>query len=89
MPADHHQRVAAAAVNRPQRDTRQVDCLQQVGVTQFGGQAHPENVEGAQRTMGFPGEGRNLVVAHQSGQIRPDGEAALGQDPIGLIQHLV
>ncbi|MPM52592.1 hypothetical protein SDC9_99352 [bioreactor metagenome] len=89
VPADHHDRVIDGSVRAAQRDTCQVEGVQQVGVAQFGRQADTEHIERAHRTMGLQACQRHFVLPHQGFHVGPDREDPLGADPAGLIEHLV
>ena len=89
VPTGDDDRVGLVAVLREDRDARQVEGLEQVGVAQFGGEADAEQVEVADGAVAVDGELRDAVLAHEGGEVRPDGVGALGQGVGALVEHLV
>ena len=89
MTAGDHDRVVVAAVDGVQRDAGEVEGVEQVGVAQLGGEADPEEVEGAHRPVAVDGELRDAVLAHHLLHVGPHGVGALGQHPVTLVEHLV
>ena len=72
-------RVVGPSVDGVQRDAREVERREQVGVAELGGEADPEQVERAERPVRVDGERGDAVLAHQRLEVRPDRVAALGE----------
>jgi hypothetical protein len=89
VPAGHDDRVGLVAVDRVQRDAGEVEGLEQVGVAELGGEADAQQVEVGDRAVGVDGELADAVLAHQGGEVGPDGVGALGQGVGPLVEHLV
>ncbi len=87
--AGQHDRVVDAAVLGLQRDAREVQGGQHVGVAQLRGEGEAEDVERLHRAVAVDGELRDGVLPHQRLQVRPDAVGALGEDALLLVQHLV
>ncbi len=87
--AGQDDRVVDAAVLRLQRDARQVQGGEHVGVAQLRGEGEAEDVEGADRTVAVDRELRDGVLPHQLLEVRPDAVGALGEDALLLVEHLV
>src|SRR5262249_41415069 len=62
---------------------------QQIRVAEFGREADSEHVEGPDGAMRIDGELRDLMLAHQGLQVRPDAVAALGEHARALVKHFV
>ncbi len=87
--AGEHDRVVQTAVLRLQRDPREVEGGEHVGVAELRGEAEPEDVERLHRAVAVHRELRDLVLAHQGLQVRPHAVRALGQDALALVEDLV
>ena len=77
------------AVDGVDRDAGEVERLEQVGVAELGGEADAEQVEVADGAVAVDGELRDAVLAHEAGEVGPDGVGALGQGVGALVEHLV
>ena len=89
VPAGDDDGVRLVAVGRVQRDPGEVERLEQVRVAELGGEADAEQVELADGPVPVDGELRDAVLAHEPGQVRPDGVGALGEGVRALVEHLV
>lgn len=89
MSARQHDRVLVGAVHRVQRDARQVQRSEQVGVAHLAGEADPEDVEGGERPVGVHGEVRDPVLAHEFLQVGPDRVGAFGEYTLAFVEDLV
>ena len=93
VPAGQHDRVLVGAVLRVQRDARQVERVEHVGVAELGGEAQAEHVEGGDRSVAVDRELRDcpkiITVAHHLLHVGPHRVGALGEDPVALVEHLV
>ncbi len=89
VPARDDDRMFLAPVGGMQRDAREIQGGQQVGVTELGGKAHPQQVEVTDRAVGVHGELGDAVLAQQILQVRPDRVGALGQDVRLLVENFV
>ncbi len=89
MPADDHNRMIISPIHGMQRDAREIERGQQVGVSQLGGEADAQQVEVADRAVAVHGELRDTVLTQQFLQIRPDRVGTLGQDVRLLVEDLV
>lgn len=88
-PPHEDDRVVDGAVGGVQRDAREVERGEHVGVAQLGGEAEAEDVEGAHGPVAVHGELRYAVLAHQLLEVGPDAVGALGEDALALVEHLV
>ena len=70
-------------------DPREVQCGEQVGVSQLGREGDPQEVEGAHRAVAIDGELRDAVAAHEGLEVGPHRVGALAQRVIAAIEHLV
>ena len=89
VPAREDDRVLLAAPIGVQRDAREVQRGEQVGVAELGGEAHAEDVERRDGAVAVDGERGHAVLAHQRFEVGPDGVAALGQCVGALVEQLV
>ncbi len=89
MAAREDDRVVEGAVLGLQRDAREVEGGEHVGVAELGGEAQAEHVERLDRAVGVHGELRHLVLAHQRFEVRPDAVRPLGEHALALVEHLV
>ncbi len=87
--AREHDGVVERTVPGLQRDARQVEGREHVGVAQLRGEGQAEHVEGTDRAVAVDGELRHLVLAHQLFEVGPDRVRALGEDALALVEHLV
>ena len=72
-----------------QRDAREVERGEQVGVAELGGEADAEDVERADRAVRVDGERGHAVLAHQRLEVGPNRVATLGQRVGPLVEQLV
>jgi hypothetical protein len=72
-----------------QRDPGQVERGQQVRVAEFGGETDPKHIEGPDRPVRVDGELRQIVLAHQFFQVRPDAVGALREHAFAPVEHFV
>jgi hypothetical protein len=77
------------AVPRLQRDAREVEGGEQVGVAQFGGEADAEKIERADRTVRVDGELREAVLPQKLLHVGPDRVRALRERVGPLVENLV
>jgi hypothetical protein len=89
MPAGDDHGVLVCAVARLERDAREVERGEQVGVPELGGEADAEKVEGPDRTVRVDGELREAVLPQQLLHVGPDGVGALRQGVRSLVEDLV
>ncbi len=89
MAAREDDRVVDGAVLGLQRDARQIQGREHVGVAQLRGEGQAEHVEGTDGAVAVDGELRHLVLAHELFQVRPHAVRALGEDALALVEHLV
>jgi hypothetical protein len=89
VPAGDHDRVLVGAVRGQQRDARQVERGQQVGVAQLGRERDAEQVERAHRPVRVDGELRHALAAHEGLEVGPDRVCPLGQHVGPLVEDLV
>ena len=89
VPTGDDDGVGLVAVRGEDRDAGEVERLEQVGVAELGGEADAEQVEVADGAVPVDGELRDAVLAHEGGEVGPDGVGALGQGVGALVEHLV
>ena len=89
VPTGDHDRVRRVAVHGVQGDAREVERGEQVRVAELGREAHAQQVERADRAVGVDGELRDVVLAQQRLEVRPDGVGPLGQGVGTLVEDLV
>ena len=87
--ARDHQRIPLAPPRRRERDAGQVERGEQVGVAEFGREAHAEHVERPHRPVPVHRELADAVLTQKVLQVRPDAVGALGEHAVAAVQHLV
>ena len=87
--AGDNQRVLVGTVGRLDRDTREVKCVEHVGVAELGRERDTEDVERADRPVCIDGELRDAVFAHQCFEIGPDRIGAFDEHAVKFTEHLI
>ena len=80
---------AAVRCGCAQRDARQVEHGEDVGVELLVGQAEAEDVEVAERVARFQPVERDAVAAHDGFEVRPGAVDALGQQVGAAVDQVV
>ena len=78
-----------AAVLGLQRDARQVQGGEHVGVAELGGEGQRRTRRRRRPGGGVHGELRDVVLPHQLLEVRPHAVRALGEDALTLVEYLV
>ena len=89
MAARDHERVALVTVDRMQRDAREVERGEHVGVAELGGEGEADKIERAERAVPVDGELRDPVRTHERLEIRPHGVRTLGERVVALVEDFV
>jgi hypothetical protein len=89
VPAGQHDRVVLGAVLAGQRDAREVERGEHVGVAELGGERDAEDVERLDRPVRVDGELRDAVFLHQRLEVGPHRIRPLGEHVVLLVEHLV
>ncbi len=89
VPAGEHDRIVIGSVDCVERDAREVERRQQVGVAELGRERDAEDVERRDGSVRVDRELRDRVVAHDLFHVGEDRVGALGKDPVALVEDLV
>ena len=89
MPACDDQWILIASIAGVQRDPREVEGGEHIGVAEFGGEGQAEHIESANRSVAIDGELWDCTFAHQGLEVRPDRVGPLRQGIVNPVDHLV
>ena len=87
--AGDHDRVCVGAVDCVQRNAREIEGGQHVGVAKLGGERDAHEVELTDGSVVFDAELRHAVLAHQRLEVGPHRIGALAQDICLLVEDFV